>query len=116
MLDPFTRVKVIGKYMRLPTRTAGWRPARDPCVTIRAMLFLAFKRTFPRGFVMSTAVAIAVLIANYFQTKSIAWWSAGLIFAIALAATFLLYVPVEYHNLKADRKRAELAKRIRTMS
>lgn len=65
---------------------------------------------------MSTAVALAVLTATYFQTGSINWLSLALIFPIALFATFLLYVPVEYHNIKTDRKRAELAKRIRTMS
>ena len=80
------------------------------------MLFLAFKRTFPRGLLMSTSVALAVLVTTYFQTGTISWISVGLIFPIALLATFLLYVPVEYHNLKTDQKRAALAKRIRTMS
>lgn len=65
---------------------------------------------------MSTTVSIAVLAATYFQSGSISWFSIGLIFPIALVATFLLYMPVEYHNIKTDRKRAELAKRIRTMS
>lgn len=80
------------------------------------MLFLAFKRVLPRGLTMSTAVTLAVLFTTYFQYGSISWLSAGIIFPVALCATFLLYVPVEYHNLKADRKRAALAQRIRTMS
>lgn len=81
-----------------------------------AMLFQAIKRTLPRGLTMSCAVSAAVLGMTYFQTGSIQWINLAVILPIALLATFLLYVPVEFHNLKAERKRAELAKRIRTMS
>jgi hypothetical protein len=65
---------------------------------------------------MSTAVALAVMGVTYFQSGAISWLSIGLIFPIALCATFLLYVPVEYHNIKTDQKRAALSRRARGMS
>ncbi len=69
------------------------------------MLFLAFKRMLPRGLIMALAVALAVTGVEYFQSGRLAFSNALLIFAIALVATFAIYVPVEYHNLKTDARR-----------
>jgi hypothetical protein len=67
------------------------------------MLLLALKRVFPRRLPLALAVTCAVMIANYFQVGHVDARNAILIFIVALAATLLLYLPVEYHNLKSDR-------------